>query len=162
MRKSKNRYFYHIYVSPGDAPGAITLNVVWMEREFDAYKLYRCMCPSNYNRFWDRAIYLWKKIVILSYPLHSTPPWRGLPSEYRHLVWYGKTGMVGLPDGEKNFDDMCNCLGTIPVCYRQTDGQLATAYTRYAHASRSKNHGKRRKSRKSRLLRFRDFPLTGP
>ena len=45
MRKSKNRYFYHIFVSPGDAPGAITLNVVWMEREFDAYKLSRCMCP---------------------------------------------------------------------------------------------------------------------
>ena len=39
MRKSKNRYFYHIFVSPGDAPGAITLNVVWMEREFDAYNL---------------------------------------------------------------------------------------------------------------------------
>jgi len=37
MRKSKNRYFYHIFVSPGDAPGAMTLNVVWMEREFDAY-----------------------------------------------------------------------------------------------------------------------------
>ena len=51
MRKSKNRYFYHIFVSPEDAPGAITLNVVWMEREFDAYKLSRCMCPSNYNRF---------------------------------------------------------------------------------------------------------------
>ena len=26
----------------GDAPEAITLNVVWMEREFDAYKLSRC------------------------------------------------------------------------------------------------------------------------
>ena len=51
MRKSKNRYFYHILVSPGDAPRAITLNVVWMEREFDAYKLCRCMCPFNYNRF---------------------------------------------------------------------------------------------------------------
>jgi len=51
MRKSKNRYFYHIFVFPGDAPGAITLNVVSMEREFDAYKLSRCMCPSNYNRF---------------------------------------------------------------------------------------------------------------
>jgi len=51
MRKSKNRYFYHIFVSPGDAPGAITLNVVWMESEFDAYKLYRCMSPSKYNRF---------------------------------------------------------------------------------------------------------------
>ena len=52
MRKSKNRDFYHIFVFPGDAPGEITLSVVWMEREFDAYKLSRCvMCPSNYNRF---------------------------------------------------------------------------------------------------------------
>ena len=34
MRKSKNRYFYHIFVSPVDAPGPITLNVVWIEREF--------------------------------------------------------------------------------------------------------------------------------
>ena len=44
-----------LVVSPGDAPGAITLNVVWTEREFDAYKFSRCMCPSNYNRLWDRA-----------------------------------------------------------------------------------------------------------
>ena len=50
MRKSKNRYFYHILVSPAGAPGAITLNVIWMEREFDAYKLSRCMCPLVENR----------------------------------------------------------------------------------------------------------------
>ena len=41
IRKSKNRYFYDIFVSPGDAPGAITLNVAWMEKEFDAFKLSR-------------------------------------------------------------------------------------------------------------------------
>ena len=70
MRNSKNRYFYHIFVSPGDAPGAITLNVVWMEREFDAYKLPRCMCPSNYNRFWDRARYWWKIVIFFIPPLH--------------------------------------------------------------------------------------------
>ena len=51
MRKSKNRYFYHIFVSPGDTPGAITLNVVWMEREFHAYKLFRSMYPSIFNSF---------------------------------------------------------------------------------------------------------------
>jgi len=51
MRKSKNRYFYHILVSPGDAPGAITLNVVWTEREFDAYKLSRSMYQSIFNSF---------------------------------------------------------------------------------------------------------------
>jgi len=72
MRKSKNRYFYHIFVSPGDAAGAITLNVVWVQREFDVYKLSCCMCPSNYNRFWDTARY-WSKIVnFFILPLHST------------------------------------------------------------------------------------------
>ena len=35
-------------------------------------------------------------------PLHSTPLLGGFPSEYRHPVWYGKTRMVSLPDGEKN------------------------------------------------------------
>jgi len=35
----------------GEAPGAITLNVVWMEREFDAYKLSRSMYPSIFNSF---------------------------------------------------------------------------------------------------------------
>ena len=51
MRKSKNRYFYHIFVSPGNAPGAITLNVVWIEKEFDAYKLSRSMYQSVFNSF---------------------------------------------------------------------------------------------------------------
>ena len=41
----------HIFVSPGYAPGAITLNVVWMEREFDAYKLSRSVYPSIFNSF---------------------------------------------------------------------------------------------------------------
>ena len=93
MRKSKNRYFYHILVSPWDAPGAITLNVVWMEREFDAYKLSRCMYPSNYNRFWDRVKYLWKKSSFYHTPLHSTPPLggsrrnTGTPFGMENLKW---------------------------------------------------------------------------
>ena len=43
-----------------------------------------------------------KKIVILSYPLAFDAAVRGFLSEYRHPVWYGKTRMVALPDGEKN------------------------------------------------------------
>jgi len=45
--------FTIFFVSPGDAPGAITLNVVWIEREFDAYKLSRSMYPSIFNSFPD-------------------------------------------------------------------------------------------------------------
>jgi len=40
------------------------------------------------------------RVFCLSH-LHSTPPLGGFPSEYRHPVWYGKTRMPCLPDGEK-------------------------------------------------------------
>jgi len=120
MCKSKNRYFYHIFVFPGDAPGAITLNVVWIEREFDAYKLSRCMCPSNYNRFWVRARYLWKISSFYHTPLHSTPPLGRFPSECRHPLWYGKTRMVSLPDCEKISKI---CLFVLTWSTNVTDGQ---------------------------------------
>jgi len=94
LRKSKNRYFYHIFVSPGDAPGGITLNVVWMEREFDAYKLSRCMCPLTITvSEIERDI--WSKIVIFSYPLAFDVPVRGFrrnsatPFGMERLEWCG-------------------------------------------------------------------------
>ena len=90
MRKSKNRYFYHIFVSPGDAPGAITLNVVWMKREFDAYKLSRCMCPLTITVS-EIQRDICEKIVILPYPLAFDAPVRGVP-----------VGISAPPLGRKN------------------------------------------------------------
>ena len=128
MRKSKNRYFYHIFVSPGDAPGEITLNVVWMEREFDAYKLSHCMCPSKYNRFWDTARYSWKNRQFFIPPLYSTPPLGGFPSQYCHAVWCGKTRMDWLPDGEEISKICLFVLAQLTnVTDRRTDRHRATA-----------------------------------
>ena len=134
--------FYHIFVSSWDAPGAITLNAVWMEREFDAYKLSRCMCPSNYNRFWDRAryMYLWKKSSFNHTPLHSTPPLGGFPSEYCHPVWHGKTRIAWLPDGEKIVKISLFVLAQLTNVTedRQTDRRTLGdgIYHAYAYASR--------------------------
>jgi len=46
---------------------------------------------------WDIGRKLW----YFHTPLHSAPPLGGSLSEYCHPVWYGKTKMVGLLDGEK-------------------------------------------------------------
>ena len=35
----------------------------------------------------------------------------------------GKTRMIGLPYGEKNYDDMLSRFHTIPACHGGTDGQ---------------------------------------
>ena len=35
----------------------------------------------------------------------------------------GKTRMIGLPYGEKNYDDMLSRFHTIPACHGQTDGR---------------------------------------
>jgi len=102
MRKSKNRYFYHIFVSPGYAPGAITLNVVWMEENS---MLTNCLAACAHLTItvseMERDICEKNRHFIIPLVLHSTPPLGGFPSEYRHPVWYGNTRMVSLPDGKK-------------------------------------------------------------
>jgi len=80
-----------------------------------------------------------EKIVILSYPLHSTPPLAGFPSEYRHPLWNGRTRMVSLSDGEKNFEDIFIRFDVIHERDGQTDGQtLRDSKDRACIASRGK------------------------
>jgi len=75
-------------------------------------------CSSILYHFWDKARY-WSKIAIFSYPLHSTLPLRGSPSEYCHPVWCG-LWKNWLPDGEKSLRTYL----TISTEYRRvTDGQ---------------------------------------
>jgi len=47
-----------------------------------------------------KQIFVQNRVFCLLH-LHSTPPLEGLPSEYCHAVWYGKTTMMWLPDGKK-------------------------------------------------------------
>jgi len=55
-------------------------------------------------------------------PLHSTPP-LGCPHRNVSIPFgvQNYSRMVGLPDGEKKFENICNCLDTIPACDRQAD-----------------------------------------
>ena len=75
--------------TPRSAPAAITLSVVWMEREFDAYKLSRCMCSSNYNRFWDTARYLSKIVNFFIPPCIQRPPLGRVRSRWNSATPFG-------------------------------------------------------------------------
>ena len=74
------------FCSPGDAPGAITLNVVWMEREFDAYKMSRSMYPSIFNSFpVIRTAIAKNRLFHVPQPSFLFP-WRR-PCDYHAVAW---------------------------------------------------------------------------
>jgi len=98
------------------------------------------MCASNYNRFWDRARYLWKKSSFYHTPLAFDAPVRGFPSEYRHRLWYGKKLEWCRYPMVKKFRRYIYSFWRDPRTWR-TDGQtLRDSIDRACIASRGKNH----------------------
>ena len=94
MRKSKNRYFYHIFVYPGDAPGAITLNLYgWKENSM----LINCIAECAHLTITVSQIErdIGRKSSFFHTPLHSTPPSGGsrrniiTPFGVEKLEWCG-------------------------------------------------------------------------
>jgi len=69
------------------------------------------------------------------------PPLGGFPSEYRHPLWYGKTRMVSLPDGEKISKISLFVLAQLTnVTDAQTDGHRVMAIAALCIASHGKNY----------------------
>jgi len=56
MRKSKNRYFYHIFVSPGERPWGNHAKCCMDGKRIRCLQVVSLNVPIyNYNRFWDRV-----------------------------------------------------------------------------------------------------------
>jgi len=53
--------------------------------------------------------------------VYLSPPQGVTSSKFREDFDAGKTRMVGLPYGEKNYDDMLSRFHTIPACHGRTD-----------------------------------------
>jgi len=92
-----------IFVSTGDAPWAIMLNVIWMkENSMLTNWLAECahltITVSQIERDIGRKSSFSHSPLAFDAPIKGVP---NFPSEHPHPVWYGKTRMAWLPDGEK-------------------------------------------------------------
>jgi len=92
--------FLHILATHGYAPGTIAVNIIWIERGFNAGQTHSNIYPSIFNRLRAIARY-WSEIAIFSYPLHLTPPLRVFPLEFREKFGPQKTRIMGLPGSKK-------------------------------------------------------------
>jgi len=121
MRKSKNRYFYHIFVPLGTPLGQSCYMLYgWKKNSMLTNCLAACAHLSITVSEIERDS-CEKKSSFYHTPLHSTPPLGGFPLEYRHPLWYGKTRMVSLPDGGKISK---LCLFVLMWSTKVTDGWM--------------------------------------
>jgi len=81
--------------------------------------IYKPHCSS----YWSQSQILVENLDYSLPHLHLMPPLGGFPSEYRHLIWYIKTTMVWLPDGEKN---LMICLFVLIDTTHEHDRQTHT------------------------------------
>jgi len=114
------------FLFSGDAPGAITLNVVWIEENS---MLTNCLAACAHLTITVSEIErdICEKNRHFVIPLAFDAPVRGFPSEYRHSLWDGKTRMVSLPNGKKKFEDMFIRFDVIHERDGRIDGQTDTA-----------------------------------
>ena len=86
--------------------------------------------------------------------LHSTPPLGGPVGILPYTVWYGKTRIVWLPDGEKNFEEMFILFDRIHERDGRTDG-------RTPHDAMPRLHSTARQNRSQcaflQLMRYREL-----
>jgi len=82
-----------------DSQWCVTDCVIYSASSSVKKQMFLALCKSG--NFRQPAIRPESRFLPIPH-LHSTPPLGGFPWEYGHPVWYGKTRMVWLPDGEKN------------------------------------------------------------
>ena len=68
MRKCKNSYFYHIFVSPGDSLVVITLNVILMKSELgtDGHRMPAPMHTHVAHAVSATAVYWWENLAAIN------------------------------------------------------------------------------------------------
>jgi len=78
-------FFYHILVSPGDAPGAITLSVVWDGKRIRCLQIVSQYVPIYLQQFPSYSNCKCKKITVFTYRSpHFCFPWRR-PCDYHAI-----------------------------------------------------------------------------